>query len=163
MESPQGSKKFHSPRSSAMPVEKKGHYKGSRECPRTPTSTYLHAIGTDTEAEDQTSSEDMEEPADTFEGEEYPGEDDFRPAEEPELNNVGTGVIITSIHVDEDQDNDDTIVYVAATATQRIPNSNDDTKVTVELVKSIRGVASSHNLPTRQTSRSRPIPTRIGP
>ena len=80
----------------------------------------------------------MEELVDTFEGEEYPGKDDFGPAEELELDDIGTGAIIASIHIDEDQDDDDTVVYVAAMAMQRTPNSNDDTKVTAELVKSVR-------------------------
>jgi hypothetical protein len=72
---------------------KKGHYKGSKECPKTPTSKRLHAISVDTEGEEE--PQETEEP---FEGEDYEGEQDqeFDEAseeeEEEEYEGYGTTV-----------------------------------------------------------------------
>jgi hypothetical protein len=113
----------------------KGHYKGSRECPKTPSSAHMHAMGTDTNVEDQTSTENMETSDDILNGAEYVREDDFGPAEaDLELKDFGTGAIIASIHVDEESD-DDEVIYMATMATPT--NSKpDDIKVTAELMKS---------------------------
>ena len=48
------------------------HYKGLKECPKTPTSAQLHAMGV--EEADQETTEQDESP---FEGDEYNGEEDL--------------------------------------------------------------------------------------
>src|SRR6266852_7488790 len=58
----------------------KGNYKGSHECPKTPSSARLYAMGADSGGEDTTSNEE-ETPDDPFDGEEYGGEEDFGPTE----------------------------------------------------------------------------------
>src|SRR6266849_2168905 len=87
---------------------KKGHYKGSRECPKTPSSARLHTMGTETEMEEPSSAENPETPEDIFDGEEYDGEEDFGPTEEePETDDVGTGAVIASIHVEEEENDEE--------------------------------------------------------
>jgi hypothetical protein len=67
---------------------------------------------------------------------EYDG-DDFRPAKvTPESDNIGTGAIIASIHVESEQDNNEAI-YIATMAASNNSKSNDIT-VATELIKSIK-------------------------
>jgi hypothetical protein len=95
-------------------------------------------MGADAEAEDETPAEDEETPEDLFDGEEYPDEDDdFGPAEgETQPDDVGTGAIIASIHVNEEKD-DDIVVY-AATMAAETPKAGDDVTVATELLKSVK-------------------------
>jgi hypothetical protein len=58
----------------------RGHYKGSRECPKTPSSARLHVMGTDGEIEDLTSTENVKASDELVNSKEYEGEDDFGPA-----------------------------------------------------------------------------------
>jgi hypothetical protein len=96
-------------------------------------------MGTDGEIEDLTSTENVEASDQLINGEEYKGEDDFGPAEaEPELDDIATGVIIASIHVDEEHDNDDTVVYAATMVVSNKINPNDDVTVTKALMKSVK-------------------------
>ena len=106
---------------------KKGHYKGSRECPKTPSSACLHAMGADSEAEGHASAEAEETSEDIFDRAEYIDyDDDFGPAEvEPEPDDVGTGAVIASIHVNEEND-DDEVIYAATMATTTKPSSSND-------------------------------------
>jgi hypothetical protein len=117
----------------------RGHYKGLRECPKIPSSACLHIMGTDGEIEDLTSTENVEASNKLVNSKEYEGEDDFRPAKaEPELDDVGTGVIIASIHVDEEHDDDDTVIYAAAMAVSNKINPDDDITVIKALMKSVK-------------------------
>jgi len=116
----------------------KGHYKGSRECPKTPSSARLHAMGAESDAEGHAPAEVEETSEDLFDGAEYIGDDDFGPTEDtPEFDDEGTGVIIASIHVNEDED-DDEVVYAAPMNAAKPSSSNDDAKVATELIKSIK-------------------------
>src|SRR6266849_3020693 len=120
---------------------KKGHYKGSRECPKTPSSARLHTMGTETEMEEPSSAENPETPEDIFDGEEYDGEEDFGPTEEePETDDIGTGAVIASIHVEEEEneEEDDLVVYAATMATSSSEKLENDEKVATELMKSIK-------------------------
>jgi hypothetical protein len=74
---------------------------------------------------------------DTFDGDEYDKDvKDFGPAKaETELDDMRTGAIIASIHIDNTQDDDDIIIHVAAMATSG-PSNN--TTVTQQLMQSVR-------------------------
>jgi hypothetical protein len=74
---------------------------------------------------------------DIFDGDEYDEDvEDFGPAKaETELDDMGTGVIIASIHVDDTQNNDDIVVHVAAMATSK---PSDDVTVAQQLMQSVR-------------------------
>jgi hypothetical protein len=96
-------------------------------------------MGTDGEIEDLTSTENIEASDELIDSKEYEGEDDFGPAKaEPELHNVGTGVIIASIHVDKEHDDDDTVVYAATMAVSNKINPDDDITVAKALMKSVK-------------------------
>jgi hypothetical protein len=119
-------------------------------------------MGTDAEMEEPIPTKDVE-----LEEELYDGDDDFRPAEvTPESDDIGTGAIIASIHVESEQD-DDKVIYIATIAASNNPKSDNITVMT-ELIKSKRttklgGVDSNHDLQVGQTSSLRPIPPRNGP
>jgi hypothetical protein len=74
---------------------------------------------------------------DTFDGDEYDDDvEDFGPAEvETESDDVGTGAIIASIHVDDAPNDDDTVVYIAAMADSK---PSDDVTVAQQLMQSVR-------------------------
>jgi hypothetical protein len=94
-------------------------------------------MGTDTDVEDQTSTENVEMSDEILDGTEYVGEDDFGPAKaDPELKDFGMGAIIASIHVDEESEEDE-VIYMA---TMAMPTNSkpDDIKVAAELMKSIK-------------------------
>ena len=56
---------------------KKGHYRGSKECPKTLTSACIHALGIEEDqAEPETPQEPEEEVENPFKGEEFDGEAD---------------------------------------------------------------------------------------
>ena len=117
----------------------KGHYKGSRECPKTPSSARLHAMGTDSGVEDTIFHEDETPDEEIFDGEEYDGEEeDFGPTEVNSASDddMGTGAIIANIHVDEEED--ELFVHAATLATTTSPKTSDDIKVATELLDSIK-------------------------
>jgi hypothetical protein len=128
----------------------KGHYRGSVECPRTPTSARLHAIGVNAADEDNQEliipDIQIEEP---FEGEDYDGEADvgFEPEDEDD-NGIGAVVatlhvddsdndddVMASIHVIESDDDDDEVVYLAAATTS---SAKDDRDIADELLRSVK-------------------------
>ena len=95
-------------------------------------------MGADTSGEETTSPDD-EMPEDPFDGEEYDGEEeDFGPTEVNSASDddMGTGAIITNIHVNDDED--EIIVHAAAMATAKSPKTSDDSEVTTELLNSIK-------------------------
>jgi hypothetical protein len=118
----------------------KGHYRGSKECPKTPSSARLHMMGVGEEVENsEDSNPEKCDPRheDSFEGEEYEGESDVGPAnKDPEPDDVGIGATIASIHVDEEADaDDDFVVYMAAIASS---DSKDDETVATNLMRSVK-------------------------
>jgi hypothetical protein len=118
----------------------KGHYKGSKECPKTPTSARLHAIGVKAAEEDDEElitpevEIEVEEP---FEGEDYDGNPDVELAQEDEEDDYGVGAIVANIHVvDSDSDNDDDkVVHLAAVTTSSV---KDDRAIADELLRSVK-------------------------
>jgi hypothetical protein len=94
-------------------------------------------MGTDAEVEEPIPTEDVESEEELYDGREYNGDDDFGPAKvTPESDDIGTGAIIASIHIESEQD-DNEVVYVAIMAA--LNNSKfDDVTVTTELIKSIK-------------------------
>jgi hypothetical protein len=115
----------------------KGHYRGSKECPNTPSSARLHAMGAEADAGNTAPANDNIVEENTFDSDEYNDDvEDFGPAEvETESGDVGTGAIIASIHVDDTQNDNDTVVYVAAMATSQ---PSDDVTVAQKLMQSVR-------------------------
>ena len=98
-------------------------------------------MGTETEMEEPSSADNQEMPEDIFNGEEYEGEEydseeDFGPTEEePETDDAGIGAVITSIHIEED---DEVVVYAATMATSNSEKTENDKKVAANLMKSIK-------------------------
>ena len=109
---------------------KKGHYKRSKECPKTPISKQLHAISVDSEHE-ESGTQETEEP---FEGKEYEGESnqDFNNTSKDEEEYESYGVTVATIHIDSDSEDKDleetttTIVVMAAS------NAKDEETLAVE-------------------------------
>ena len=86
-------------------------------------------------AEEQPHAEEDDASEDNFDGDEYSEDDDFGPTEvETPPDDVGTGAVIATLHVDERREDDDKVVYVAAMATQ----NTSDTTVATELLKSVK-------------------------
>ncbi len=94
-------------------------------------------MGAEADAGNTASANDNIVEEDTFDGDEYNDDvEDFGPAEvETQLEDVGTGAIIASIHVEDSPNDDDTVVYVAAMATS---TPNDDVTVAQTLMQSVR-------------------------
>jgi hypothetical protein len=112
----------------------KGHYKGSRECPKTPTSARLHALGVGEESE----------PEVTYDGADYhSGSEDRSTDPDTEGNHIENthdedmGTTVASILIDDDSDNieDDIVVYTAAMTNG---GTRDDTTVVDDLLKSVK-------------------------
>jgi hypothetical protein len=114
----------------------KGHYKGSKECPKTPTSKRLHAISVDTEDEDN-GPEETEEP---FEGEDYEGEPDqeFDEASEDGEEYESYGVAVASIHVESDSEDEDLEETTATIAAMAASNIKDEETLAAEIVNSVK-------------------------
>jgi hypothetical protein len=74
---------------------------------------------------------------DIFDSDEYDNNvENFGPAKvETESDDVGTGAIIASIHVDDAQNDDELVVHVAAMATSK---PSDDVTVAQQLMQSVR-------------------------
>src|SRR5271170_2638198 len=115
----------------------KGHYKGSVECPKTPTSAHLHAIGGHYEQgydEGQISPEMAID--ETFEGEDYDGEPDIEVTQEEDDDTYGAGVAIANIHVEDLDDEDD--VTIAQLAATKVAETKGDSDIADELLKTVR-------------------------
>jgi hypothetical protein len=118
---------------------KKGHYRGSRECPKTQTSARIHALGLDQDSmEPETPEDDEEEEETPFEGEDFDGEADYGPIDE-EVEEHGVGVIVAGFHVVSESDDEDPeldTAQIAALATTGEDES--DEKLAKDLVSSIK-------------------------
>ena len=82
---------------------KKGHYRGSKECPKTLTSVHIHTLGIEPDqVEPETPEEPEEEVENPFEGKEFDGEADVEIATS-DFDNDGIGAIVVGFHtVSED-------------------------------------------------------------
>ncbi len=83
---------------------KKGHYRGSKECEKTPSSVQLHAMGVEPDSEEANGTPDNDETP--FEGIDFNGEPDVGIADEGENEEIGLGAIVAGIQiVDEENEN----------------------------------------------------------
>ena len=118
---------------------KKGHYRGSKECPKTLTSARIHMLGTEPDqVEPETPDEPEEEVENPFEGEEFDGEADIEIATS-DFDNNGIGAIIAGFHTvseDGEEESDTEIANIATLATTGKMES--DKKITNELVSLIK-------------------------
>ena len=111
---------------------KKGHYHGSRECKKTPTSTWLHTMGIEPDMEELPTPQDNDEEEDPFEGTEFNGNPDVGIANEGETGNeIGLGAIIAGIQVIDKEDyntHDDyeEVFLGSIQAVKRTPMKNED-------------------------------------
>jgi hypothetical protein len=92
---------------------KTGHYRGSKECPKTPSSARIHALGIGAEKGEETSPDGHDEEEEIlFEGLEFNGDAD------PESdNNIGSGAIVANFHIVSESGNEVDIAQVAQLAT----------------------------------------------
>jgi hypothetical protein len=94
-------------------------------------------MGTDVEVEELIPTKDVKLEEELYDRREYDGDNDFGPAEvTPESDDVGTGAIIASSHIESEQDNNE-VIYIATMAALNNPKSNNVT-VVMELIKSIK-------------------------
>ena len=115
---------------------KKGHYKGSKECPKMPTSKRLHAISVDSKHEER-GTQETEEP---FEGEEYKGESnqEFNDTSEDEEEYESYGMTVGTIHIDSDSEDEDLEETTVTIAMMAASNTKDEETLAVEIVNSIK-------------------------
>jgi hypothetical protein len=94
-------------------------------------------MGAEMDAGNTATANDNIAEEDTFDGGEYDNNvEDFGPAKvETESDDVGTGAIIASIHVDDAQNDNELIVHVAAMATRK---PSDNVTVAQALMQSVR-------------------------
>ena len=76
---------------------KKGHYRGSKECEKTPSSVQLHAMGVKPDSEGANDALDNDKTP--FEGIDFNGEPDVGITDEGENEEIGLGAIIAGIQV----------------------------------------------------------------
>ena len=111
---------------------KTGHYKGSKECPKTPMSARLHAMGVG-EADQET----MEQDKSPFEGDEYDGEEDpemGKTEDEAEIEeDLGFSVTAMFIKDNEMATEEEEQIHLAA-----ISVAGRDAKIADEIVKTIK-------------------------
>ena len=118
---------------------KKGHYCGSKECPKTLTSARIHALGIEPDqVEPETPEEPEEEVENPFEGEEFDGEADVEIATS-DFDDDGIGAIVVGFHTvskDGEEESDTEIANIAALATTG--KTESDEKIANELVSSVK-------------------------
>jgi hypothetical protein len=116
---------------------KMGHYCGSKECPKTPLSARIHALGIGAERGEETSPDghDKEEEI-PFEGLKFDGDADIEFADPESDDNIGSGAIITNFHIVSESDDEVDIAQVAQLATTG--ETKCDQKIANELVSSIK-------------------------
>ena len=117
----------------------KGHYCGSKECPKTLTSACIHMLGIEPDqVEPETPEEPEEEVENPFEGEEFDGEADIEIATS-DFDNDGIGAIVVGFHTiseDGEEESDTEIANIAMLATTGKTESNE--KIANELVSLIK-------------------------
>ena len=116
---------------------KKGHYCGSKECPKTLTLARIHALGIEPDqAEPETPEEPEEEVKNPFEGKEFDGEADIEIATS-DFDGNGIGAIVVGFHtVSKDGEEESDIANIAVLATT--DKMESDEKIANELVSLIK-------------------------
>jgi hypothetical protein len=117
--------------------EKKGHYCGSKECPKTPSSACIHALGLENELGEETPCDNcIEEEEIPFKGPEFNGDTDLELVIYESDNNIGSGAIIANFHIASESGDEVDIAQMAQLATTG--ETEHDQKITNELVSSIK-------------------------
>ena len=118
---------------------KKGHYCGSKECPKTLTLACIHTLGIEPDkVKPETPEEPEEEVENPFKGEEFNGEADTEIATN-DFDDDGIGAIIVGFHTiskDGEEESNTDITNIATLATTGKMES--DEKLANELVSSIK-------------------------
>ena len=123
----------------------KGHYQGSRECSKTPTSARLHAMGMRDEGTpekdenltvlDAYEANNLGDESTPFEGENFDGEADALEADYY-LDDAGTGAVLASIHCEERSDDGEELIAQMAVMTTR--QATEDAAIATDLIKSVK-------------------------
>jgi hypothetical protein len=92
---------------------KKGHYHGSKECPKTPSSAHIHALGLENELGEETPHDDCIKEEIPFEGPEFDGDADLELVVYESDDNIGLGAIVTNFHIASKSGNEVDIVQMA--------------------------------------------------
>jgi hypothetical protein len=113
---------------------KKGHYHGSKECLKTPSSAWIHALGFGAELREETSPDRHDEEEEIpFE---FEGDANIEFADYESDNNTGSGAIVTNFHITSKSSNEVDIAQVAQLATTGKMEHNQ--KIANKLVSSIK-------------------------
>jgi hypothetical protein len=114
-----------------------GHYRGSKECPKTPLSARIYALGIGAEMGEDTSPDghDKEEEV-PFEGLEFDGDTDIEFTDLESDDNIGSGAIVANFHIVSESGNEVDIAQVAQLATTG--ETKCDQKIANKLVSSIK-------------------------
>jgi hypothetical protein len=116
---------------------KTGHYCGSKECPKTPSSAQIHVLGIGAEMGEETSPDGHDEEEEIpFEGLEFDGDADIEFTDLESDNNIGSGAIVANFHLVSESGDEVDIAQVAQLATTG--EIKCDQKITNELVSSIK-------------------------
>jgi hypothetical protein len=114
-----------------------GHYCGSKECLKTPSSAQIYVLGNGAEMGEETSPDRHDEEEEIpFEGLKFNGDADIEFADFESDNNTGSGAIVTNFHIASKSGNEVDIAQVAQLATTG--ETEHDQKITNELVSSIK-------------------------
>ena len=113
---------------------KKGHYRGSKECPKTLTSACIHVLGIE---EDQAEPETLQEPEEEVENP-FEGEADTEIATS-DFEDDGIGAIVAGFHtISEDGDEKPDIEIANVTALATTGKSESNERIANGLVSSIK-------------------------
>jgi hypothetical protein len=116
---------------------KKGHYRGSKECLKTPSSARIHALGLENEPGEETPRDDrIEEEEIPFKGPEFNGDANLEVVVYESDDNIGSGAIVPNFHIASKSGNKVDIVQMAQLATTG--ETERDQKIANELVSSIK-------------------------
>jgi hypothetical protein len=116
---------------------KKGHYCGSKECPKTPSSARIHTLGLENEPGEETPHDNrIEEEEIPFEGPEFNGDADLELVIYESDDNIGSGAIVANFHITSESSNKVDIAQMAQLATTGETECNQ--KIANELVSSIK-------------------------
>ena len=117
---------------------KKGHYRGSRECPKTPSSARIHALALDQESmELETPEDDNEEEETPFDGEDFDGDADYGPIDE-ETDENGLGAVVAGFHVISESDEELEFDYAQVAALATTGEDESDEKLANDLVSAVK-------------------------
>jgi hypothetical protein len=115
----------------------KGHYCGSKECPKTPSLARIHMLGLENEPGEETPRDDrIEEEEIPFEGPEFEGDADLELVVYESDDNIGLGAIVANFHITSESSDEVDIVQMAQLATTG--ETERDQKIANELVSSIK-------------------------